>query len=981
MKKISTFFLMSVLAFSVFAQQIPNSDFEQWERAGNSYQSSNNSNPQRPDTEPTYWEGSSVNQTVSGVNKQSTLITSSTSYNGTKAVRMENKWVGAKILWTEIGDEAPGFISFATPWVYAVSTVANCDGGVFGGMNFSYRPDAIKGRFKRSGGTGEKAHVIVYLWNGTFKNAIKSDKSNDVKENTDRAVMGKTSSTDSSGKRIASCDYEFTSTNDWEEINISLNYNSDEVPQMMNVILSSGDYWNRNNIKDGSILEADDVQFVYYSELTSLKYDGVEYFKNGQAAYEIDRYFNESKLNLVSNGKGAKIETNFDGNTGLLTITVKGDDFNVNRSNKHEYTVRFKESPKSELASLVYDGNSYFIAGSTQFRIDEYYDESKLQVTSNGDDAVIEKRFDEESSILTITIKGSDYAENSNSKHVYKVQFKLRPGVAYSELSSLVYNGKEYFEIGKIAYVIDAVYDAEKLKITSNGADATIETKFNEASCMLTITIKGYDIDENPSNKHVYVVSFKKGTVVPEPAPEPTPEPDPTPDPEDGWKPAPGDYTPRHTGVKTCTFDNRWINGVSLASPKFESYAANSLTVDNSGSVCYNDYTATVTMKAFAGEEVRVSLDVPGDAWMHAYAYIDTQADGFTAGISPESSWMPTGDLVSYSFYNNDGSSDESGWNSIGGRTITGESRNTVFLPSFVMPEKGGVYRMRVKLDWCNIDPYGDADGKFGDFMDNGGQIVDFMVEVVEQDQSLVDYTPGFTGTKNREDRWLQSISLLSEEYDNDVLTIDNASKLCYNDYSETVTMKAAPGETVEVSLVKEGDWLNAYVYIDTDYNGFTAGIADGSSYEPNGDLVTYSYYNNNASSDESGWNSDGDVIVAGGAPDPRSTVELPSFTAPEKSGVYRMRVKLDWCNIDPNGDADGKFGDFMDNGGQIVDFLLKVEGNDSSLGIEDVEENEVENGDLPVVEGIYDMQGRKLEEITKPGLYIVNGKKVYIKL
>ena len=92
------------------------------------------------------------------------------------------------------------------------------------------------------------------------------------------------------------------------------------------------------------------------------------------------------------------------------------------------------------------------------------------------------------------------------------------------------------------------------------------------------------------------------------------------------------------------------------------------------------------------------------------------------------------------------------------------------------------------------------------------------------------------------------------------------------------------------------------------------------------------------------------------------------------------MRVKLDWCNIDPNGDIDGKFGDFMGNGGQIVDFLLKVEGNDSSLGIEDVEENEVENGDASVVEGIYDMQGRKLEEITKPGLYIINGKKVLVK-
>ena len=47
---------------------------------------------------------------------------------------------------------------------------------------------------------------------------------------------------------------------------------------------------------------------------------------------------------------------------------------------------------------------------------------------------------------------------------------------------------------------------------------------------------------------------------------------------------------------------------------------------------------------------------------------------------------------------------------------------------------------------------------------------------------------------------------------------------------------------------------------------------------------------------------------------------------------------------------------------------------NDGETAIENIV---VENA---VVEGIFDMQGRKIEAITAPGLYIINGKKVLVK-
>lgn len=82
--------------------------------------------------------------------------------------------------------------------------------------------------------------------------------------------------------------------------------------------------------------------------------------------------------------------------------------------------------------------------------------------------------------------------------------------IYYSELASLNYDGKEYFQKGTTAYSIDAVYDDSKLTYTSNGKGATIEPSYNEDEALLTITVKGNDISVNPENVHTYTVQFAK---------------------------------------------------------------------------------------------------------------------------------------------------------------------------------------------------------------------------------------------------------------------------------------------------------------------------------------------------------------------------------------------------------------------------------------------------------------------------------------
>ena len=182
------------------------------------------------------------------------------------------------------------------------------------------------------------------------------------------------------------------------------------------------------------------------------------------------------------------------------------------------------------------------------------------------------------------------------------------------------------------------------------------------------------------------------------------------------------------------------------------------------------------------------------------------------------------------------------------------------------------------------------------------------------------------------------------------------------------MTVNAQTDEVFSVEIETEGHWVNHYIYIDYDADGFTAGIADGSSWQPAEDLVSYSFYNNgNSSSDYSGWNSDGKDIRG----DDRKKLAIPSFAMPSVAGTYRMRIKQDWCSIDPNGDSDTNFGGTFSNyGGQIIDVKLVVT---DETGIANVAQD-------GAVEGIYDIHGRKLEQITAPGLYIVNGKKVLVK-
>lgn len=337
--------LLSISAFTANAQQLPNVGFDSWKTTCGKTLSVPNDFRQRPGVEPSDWNGSNVNQYVIIEKKESGLVTQQTEGNN-KYLQLKNIFVGV----STFGSVAPGFINLGTPWVYASTKISDCDGGVFGGVSFDKKPDAIKGKYKRTDSNSEDSHIIAYLWNGTYTSKIgnvaqtKIEEQNDV----DRVVFGKATGS-ASGKLVASCDKAFSTTvnKDWEIIVVPLDYVANAGnPTMMNVIISAGDYWNRGNLKKNTTLLVDDVDFVYYSTLTSLTVGGETIaLQEGVYNYNLKTDMpsvSKKDVDAVCKSKFANADVTIDNvNKQIKVVVTNQGGKDTDGATSHTYTLQY----------------------------------------------------------------------------------------------------------------------------------------------------------------------------------------------------------------------------------------------------------------------------------------------------------------------------------------------------------------------------------------------------------------------------------------------------------------------------------------------------------------------------------------------------------------------------------------------------------------------------------------------------------------
>lgn len=407
MKKYLLGSLLLISCAPVCAQDFPNGGFESFkEKAWNGV-----------GAEPEGWFGSNVNQ-YSFVKVQEVYKDNATrpESSGSVSVMMKNMYAGMGSL----GDNAPAYITLGSPWVKAnMKNPKNSDGGTYGGKEFSFKPDAIRGYIKRvltdlaadANGTPRKdetCNIIFYSWTGhthsTISGISSSPTKDDIKNNNvidlDRAILqgvdgvpANTYSTtnDDNFKLVSVGKFDITpddryADGEWHLVEIPITYKeNDVVPENMNIIISAADYFNRGNIGDGNQLWADDFEFVYYSELASLTYDGkpITVQKNMDLS---EQKYDESKLSYTSTGIGATVEKSYNRFTGVLTLTVKGNDWTEQNQNQNVYTIQFEKptpAPASEVAGTY---NRWITVNLSGMDISE--SANNIEITKTGENTV-----------------------------------------------------------------------------------------------------------------------------------------------------------------------------------------------------------------------------------------------------------------------------------------------------------------------------------------------------------------------------------------------------------------------------------------------------------------------------------------------------------------------------------------------------------------------------------------------------------------
>ena len=165
-------------------------------------------------------------------------------------------------------------------------------------------------------------------------------------------------SSDYAKYKVASAAIIITPCTEWTKFTADFTYTgNDETPDVHYMLASA----TTNPTPGGSAndyLRLDDVKLIYYHSLSSCTYDGQTVTFDGNNAASVSALYDENKLAYVKKGVGATVEKEYNDATGVLTITVKGNDYEVDKNSVTTYTIQFIKSYAETLYVTIKDVNT-----------------------------------------------------------------------------------------------------------------------------------------------------------------------------------------------------------------------------------------------------------------------------------------------------------------------------------------------------------------------------------------------------------------------------------------------------------------------------------------------------------------------------------------------------------------------------------------------------------------------------------------------
>lgn len=282
----------------------------------------------------------------------------------------------------------PGYMTLGTSFASAsVSDLGKADGGTFGGVAFTGKPDAIQFDYSRShtqaGDTlyaaevinsEEPATVVAYLWKGQYKQEAVPGETNFADPSTvtmygrERNILDIKTTTGGAATKSddAACIAQVVKSitgnveGKLETMVVPLDYGkyagTDVQPDSLNIIFAASDYFGlRSKVGAGNALVVDNVKLLYYHDIKDASYngEGFEFGPSHAADFSTEAYV-PANLQFTKVGQGATVEQSYNDETGVLTITVKGQDVRFNPESVTVYTIQF-DAVKTAIAGVKAD--------------------------------------------------------------------------------------------------------------------------------------------------------------------------------------------------------------------------------------------------------------------------------------------------------------------------------------------------------------------------------------------------------------------------------------------------------------------------------------------------------------------------------------------------------------------------------------------------------------------------------------------------